>query len=256
MNASEVEFAKNGCLHIANYLNEIEVQTLIEEANCLKIKGKVFRSSESHTIYQEEIDSSFPLNHPRNLLQQSCKFIIDYSEIEETSLLKSIYNRPEIRQIIQKCIGVSEVFMSGCKYNAAYYNFYDEGDGLGWHFDRSAFGVNIILQNPKDGGQFEYNFSTRTDANDFSYSKVNSIISNNQHFNELGCNVHIPSEDLRVITPEVQPGSLIIFAGQRSLHRVAPVIAGPPRINAILTYELEPNQKPNAYSLRKFFGKI
>ena len=36
---------------------------------------------------------------------------------------------------------------------------------------------------------------------------------------------------------EIQDGSLIIFSGRYSLHRVIPVIGFNPRINAILTYE-------------------
>ena len=36
---------------------------------------------------------------------------------------------------------------------------------------------------------------------------------------------------------EIQDGSLIIFSGRYSLHRVIPVIGFNPQINAILTYE-------------------
>jgi hypothetical protein len=37
------------------------------------------------------------------------------------------------------------------------YNGYYHGDGLGWHFDLSEFGVNLVLQEPSGGGTFDYN---------------------------------------------------------------------------------------------------
>jgi len=33
-----------------------------------------------------------------------------------------------------------QLFPSACPYNAAYYNMYSKGDGLGWHFDKGEFG--------------------------------------------------------------------------------------------------------------------
>ena len=53
----------------------------------------------------------------------------------------------------------------------------------------------------------------------------------------------------------VAAGSLVFFAGRLSLHRVSPVRGPRPRINAILTYEKEPGQLANPYSLHKFFGR-
>ena len=37
-----------------------------------------------------------------------------------------------------------------------------DGDGLGWHFDRGSFGVNLVIQQPLEGGNFEYHPNTRT----------------------------------------------------------------------------------------------
>jgi hypothetical protein len=61
----------------------------------------------------------------------------------------------------------------------------------------------------------------------------------------------------KVETPKgVGAGSLVFFAGRLSLHRVSPVKGPVPRINAILTYETEVGRTANAYSLKKFFGRL
>lgn len=47
---------------------------------------------------------------------------------------------------MQTVVGIPELHLSICPFNSAMYNGYYDGDGLGWHFDRSEFGVNLVLQ--------------------------------------------------------------------------------------------------------------
>ena len=124
-------FRTNGWAHIPDYLEPKEVEMMLLEARSLLSNGKTFKSSESHTVYQEEIDPSLPSNHSRNVLQQSSKTIIDYSELTENSYLRQIYMRPQLLELVKQCTGVQDVFLSACPYNAAYYNVYEVGDGLG-----------------------------------------------------------------------------------------------------------------------------
>ena len=98
--------------------------------------------------------------------------------------------------------------------SAAFYNLYEEGDGLGWHFDKGAFGVNLILQNPEKGGAFEYHPNTRSDDDPWAFERVEKILSG--------------STDGVEAAGDVRAGSLIIFAGRQSLHRVSPVEVSSP----------------------------
>jgi hypothetical protein len=195
------------------------------------IKNKssyTYYSTDSHTIYQEDIDSSLPYNHLRNQLQNSSKLIIPSSKLSENSLLRSIYERSSLINMVKKVVGIDSIYRSGCPHNAAYYNIYDKGDQLGFHFDRSTFGINLILQKANQGGEFEYHHNTRSNNDMYSYENVNNIINN--------------STNINIKIDEINSGSLVIFAGKYSLHRVSEVTDGT-RINAILTFEKEPNVK-------------
>lgn len=66
-----------------------------------------------------------------------------------------------------------------------------------------------------------------------------------------------PSTDQAISCPtDFQPGSLVVFSGRYSLHRVTPVLPGPnPRVNAIFTFEKEAGATLNEYTLWKFFGR-
>jgi hypothetical protein len=238
---------KDGWVHIPKFIPSHQVESMLSEVESLQLSGKTgFNSFDSHTVYQEEIDDLLPPDHPRNQLQQSSKTIIDLMELSENSTLRSTYMRSDILELVKRCTGLTEVFLSACPYNAAYYNIYNVGDGLGWHFDRSAFGVNLVLQLPGGGGNFDYHHQTRyisspSSLHSLEYDTIRNILQGNLS---------------GVVTVDgIQPGSLIIFAGLQSLHRVTTITETPPRINAILTYETMPGQKLNDYSLQKFFGR-
>jgi hypothetical protein len=110
-------FEKQGWVHIPRYLNTSEINELMTEMECLRSKS--FRSFDAHTVYQEEIDTSLPLTHPRNQLQVSSKDIIDFSVLNEESHLRKIYNRESLMKLIKVIIGSNEVYLSGCPYNSA-----------------------------------------------------------------------------------------------------------------------------------------
>jgi hypothetical protein len=213
-------------------------------------QGDSFYSTDEHTVYQDIPDPVLGPFHARNLMQRSSKRIADLAACggAASSSLGAIYGRRSLRELVRACAGLPELHLSACPFNAAYYNAYNVGDGLGWHFDRSAFGVCIVLQAPGAGGEFDFHIGTRhassagDKSEDAQYRLVEAIVNGKEHRG--------------VVTVEgVKPGSLVVFAGQNSLHRVSTVTAGPARVNAILTYETQPNQRPGAYTLAKFFGR-
>jgi hypothetical protein len=112
-----VTFNEQGWVHIPNYLNPLEISELITETEGLR--SQHFRSFDSHTVYQEEIDISLPLTHPRNELQVSSKDIIDFSLLNEESSLRKIYNRESLLKLIKVIVSSNEVYLSGCSYNSA-----------------------------------------------------------------------------------------------------------------------------------------
>ena len=324
---------RHGWVHLPGFVERDVVERMVGECRRLDRSGAPFLSRESHTPYQEAPDPAFPPDHPRNQRQESSKLIIDYAKVPRASPLRELYQRDDLRRFVRGVVrsylpaaedscSVSsgedegerrELFLSACPYNAAYYNIYRPGHGLGWHFDRSAFGVNLVLKTASQvpgggGGVFEWSEHTRTsptaagrgggggaggggarggeaEGDPWAFDRVREILSGNGSSSSGG---GAAAELTRV--DDLEPGSLVIFAGIASLHRVTPVTATPEavaeaeraaaaagspdevsevretlldaaaaarveRINAILTYETQPGQRMNAYGLKKFFGR-
>ena len=170
------QYASAGWCHVPNFIPPDTCAELRAEAHALLEGASAFASSDDHTVYQEEPDPGVPRDHPRNRLMQSTKRIVDYARIPSTSKLKELYAAPELRSFVEAVVGVPALHLSACPFNAAMYNGYYDGDGLGWHFDRSEFGVNLVLQEPAAGGLFEYHRLTRSEADLWAYEEVARVL--------------------------------------------------------------------------------
>ena len=97
---------------------------------------------------------------------------------------------------------------------------YRSGEALNWHFDRSEFTTTLLLQAPYSGGNFEYRTGLRSDQ-DPNYERVGAFLQHrNPDRTELA----------------VEPGTLNVFRGKNTLHRVTQVEGSRDRIVSVLSY--------------------
>ena len=114
------------------------------------------------------------------------------------------------------------------------------GDELGWHFDPNDGVVTLMIQAPTAGGLFEFAPDVRC-ADEVALTTVDAVI--NGDFPGLVRTAH-------------QPGTLVLFNGQRALHRVSPVEQGPDRIILVLSYDSRDGQVFEDRVRLNFFGRI
>ena len=116
---------------------------------------------------------------------------------------------------------------------------YGPGDQLGWHFDRAKFAVTLLLQAPDGGGAFEYRRNLRTET-DPNLDGVGALLS---------------GDDDSVRSVRGEAGTMTVFAGFRSPHRVAPVTGTKPRIMAVLGFTEEPEAMFSERDRVRFYGR-
>ena len=112
------------------------------------------------------------------------------------------------------------------------------GDELGWHFDPNDGAVTLMLRSAGTGGAFEYVPNVR-DRVDLPMLIDETLAGECRLLQEL----------------EVQPGTLTLFNGLQSLHRVAPVTAPPSRLMLIFSYDAAPDQRFGEDVRLRFFGR-
>jgi len=104
-----------------------------------------------------------------------------------------------------------------------------EGDALGWHFDQTDFVVSLALQPSEGGGEFENVQRLRwVDGGGIEerYDTVARVLADQAP--EL------------VTTVPMTAGTLMLFEGRWSLHRVTPVVGPTVRHVALFGYDTQP----------------
>ncbi len=115
-----------------------------------------------------------------------------------------------------------------------------DGDELAWHFDQTDFVVSIAIQSSEAGGEFECVPMIRS-ADDERYDDVRAL---------LAADPSVP-----VTGVPMTPGTLMLFEGRRSIHRVSPIRGGRPRHVALLAYDTKPGTDSSELLERVRYGR-
>jgi hypothetical protein len=97
---------------------------------------------------------------------------------------------------------------------------YRNGETLNWHFDRSEFTTTLLLQAPEEGGDFVYRTDLRSDG-DPNYDGVARLLR---------------GEDPEVKTLKLAAGTLNVFRGKNTAHKVSTVKGNRERLIAVFSY--------------------
>jgi hypothetical protein len=116
---------------------------------------------------------------------------------------------------------------------------YRDGQGLGWHFDRSPFTTTLLLQAPVEGGIFEYRTDLRSE-DDPNHDGVARLLS---------------GQDPAVRRMHARAGTLNVFKGRNTLHRVTPVSGDRDRLIAVFSYYPRPDVVFTAEERIGFYGR-
>jgi hypothetical protein len=116
---------------------------------------------------------------------------------------------------------------------------YRPGETLNWHFDRSVFTVTLLIQAAEQGGEFEYRSNLRRDS-DPNYDAVGRLLT-------------VGDPDIRV--NPLAAGTLNVFAGKNTLHRVTTVRGGRNRLVAVYSYYEEPDVMFSDSERMGFYGR-
>lgn len=116
---------------------------------------------------------------------------------------------------------------------------YGPGEALNWHFDRSEFTTTLLLQAPEAGGAFEYRAGLRTETEP-NYDGVASLLA---------------GEDPELCRLTLAPGTLNVFKGRNTAHRVTPVEGDRARIIAVFSFYDRPGVRLSDEERIGFYGR-
>ena len=219
------EFQSTGCLYLPQFLTNETLEKILNEINLIvkDSSNQLFKSYVQHTenLYNTS------LNQTKNEIETSSKTIIAYDQIPHDSLLRKIYSWNYLIDFLKDIIEIYPKLYPSCdELGALYVNIYGQSNKLSWHTDHSHFFVNLLLQQASNINEGIFQYKTNQNS---------SIITRN----------------------DFQAGGLVLFNGRTYPHRITEISSSKlPRINAILTYDCQPEHYLSDYVLQKFFGRI
>jgi hypothetical protein len=113
-------------------------------------------------------------------------------------------------------------------------------DWLQWHFDQTDFVVSLAIQDADEGGDFEVAPQIRTAA-DERYDDVTRVLGGARD---------------QVVTLPMTPGTLLVFAGRNSIHRVSPIAGSTPRLVALFGYDTKPGTMSSELLKEVRYGRV
>jgi hypothetical protein len=168
----------------------------------------------------EKLPSSHPLKRKgkRNLAQVAADLIpTDF-------LLSQLYHSKLMLDFLVAVSGQA-IYRNQDPYQSLNISVMDQGGCQQWHFDAGHMVTTLLLQEPEAGGVFEYAPGIRSET-DENFDAVQAVLDERSN---------------RVLKNRLQAGTLSLFRGHYSLHRVTPVEGKRQRIQAILGYSTKPN---------------
>ena len=230
---------KKSILTLENFLNQECLYSIQQEA--LLLEAKAFYCSQKHTVLLNQYDESIDKKDPTNIEVISDKGCVPHDLIKQNSQLNLLYHSLKFKNFLINVLGIKSIFPYRDTLSSINYNYYQNKQQLGWHFDNASFAITLMIQSPDKGGVFEYinkgrDYNSNFIDKDFIYSVLNDEVKVKQLF--------------------VNPGTLILFYGRNYLHRVTPVESIKPRILVTLNYNEEDNIMLSENARKTFFGRI
>ncbi len=187
------------------------------------IESSSFTHKRQHNIYFKRDIEGLPEDHPALRLCETVNHTICADQMAD-SLVCRIYEWPPLRAFLAATMEKPELHLMADPLARANVMSYREGEALNWHFDRSEFTTTLLLQAPDEGGVFQYRTDLRSDG-DPNYEGVARLLE---------------GQDPEVQNLTLSPGTLNVFRGKNTAHRVTPVAGTRDRIIAVFSYYERP----------------
>ena len=222
---SQADVDESGLCLLPGFLRPEAVETMVSEAESSRASA-FFKDYLFPVYYDREAAEStdLPAGHPRRHRSPNTCGAIGYDMFPLDSPIRQLYESPSLTSFLSAVLR-RDVYPCADPLIGLVLSVTGDGQELGWHFDGNDFVVSLMLRPSGQGGEFEYAPHIRS-PEDENYDAVSRVLGGSR-------------DD--VISVALQPGTLALFRGQRSLHRVAPVAGPRERLIALFSYDSQPD---------------
>ena len=229
--------ATTGAAELPGFLRAEATAALAREAQALS--PEAHRHAGKATPYLELPDEHWPEGHPRKSWNPFSLGAVPFDSFPGDSALRALYAWDPLLGFVARCLGESKLYRYADPLGALSLNVMVDADEVEWHFDQADFVVSIALQDSEQGGDF-LSVPRIREAGAERYDDVARALAGEL---EPSC---IP----------MTPGTLLLFNGRNSLHRVTTTKGPTPRLVALLAYDTKPGTCASPMLQTARYGRV
>jgi hypothetical protein len=234
--ACKEKLAKEGLFNLPGFVRENAIEETVRTLK-LTLASDAFVHARRHNIYFKKSIDGLPDTHPALREFETSNRTICADQMGQAVVIR-LYEWPPFAQFLAAVMDKPELFVMADPLARVNVMSYSEGQALNWHFDRSDFTTTLLLQGAETGGDFEYDKDLRSD-DDRNYDGVADLLEGRR------------TPTLMHLTP----GTLNIFRGKNTAHRVTPVKGATDRIIAVFSYYDRPGVQFSDEERIGFYGR-
>jgi len=231
------ELAQVGACELRGFLRPEAVSRAVKEA--LELKPLAHRSVVTHTIDLRPAEAASDDEDPLIAGYRTAKASLAYDQVPTGSVLRVVYESDLVTRFIGSALEVDPIYRMADELGAMNIMYHDPGDELTWHFDNAEFAVTLMLQPADGGGIFEFVPMLRTPTDP----------------NPVGVRRLLRGQIEGVRTLQGEAGTLALFRGRLSPHRVTVAEGTRPRVNAVLSYAPVADARMSTSARALFYGR-
>lgn len=237
-NRCREEFLQSGLCELQGFVQQVALDRLVAEARTVADKAYFCRSSHNAYLTDESPNDQDSSNAARNQMERTVVGSVAYDDLPVNGLLVALYQWDPLMHFIGHVLGKNEFHRFADPLGACSINVFTEGGLHGWHFDESEFTVTLMLQSPERGGDFEY------------VPKIRGLDAESEIVRDV-----LDGDRSKVVQLGFSPGTLLIFGGRETIHRVTRVSGETPRLVPVLCYSETPDQVNSEHVRKLFWGR-
>lgn len=236
--AAQAQLREMGAAELSDFIRPAAMAELIRDARALAPGAYCSRGASSP--YLEVPDFNLPADHPRRMFGPFSVGVIAYDQFPPSSPLRQLYESEALMAFVAAVLDRGPLYRYADPLGALNLAVMTDGDELEWHFDQTDFVVSLAIQDADTGGDFEVAPRVRS-ATDERYDEVRKVLEGRSD---------------EVVTLPMTPGTLLIFEGRYSIHRVSPIAGSTPRLVGLLAYDTKPGTNSTEVLKLSRYGRV
>ena len=231
------ELGSSGMFNLVGFLRAGVAQACAD-ALTEPMASASFTHKRSHNIYFKKSLPDLPADHPTLREFDTINHTLCADQLGGNAVM-DIYQWAPLAAFLARVLGKNTLHQMEDKLARVNVMEYRQGEALNWHFDRAEFTTTLLLQASEKGGEFEYSTNLRSE-NDPNYDGVAKLLNGQ-------------SKNISKINPVA--GTLNVFRGINTPHRVTPIEGERARVIAVYSYFDRPGVVFNSSEQSGFYGR-